>query len=258
MCIMNSLKPTEFETNQQYVEFSNRFSEISPIPSSEKKNKTDDIKVAYDILPVKELNFDNEKQRKKNIAKNFNNLEKFDKNSILFANNYDSVFGHEHDSLFDFNASGSSIGHEKDIFVKKNKSNKFYNEKSEENIIINAPNDLDYFESDKHNKREIIEMVNLERDLSQNMSSIDSIEIKNQNNKFEINEILNDMNVPIVDAKIIQNRSYEISLKASLESINWFEGTEEHVNNEDDKSSPDKNTLEDRISHNIMILENVA
>jgi hypothetical protein len=206
--------------NQKYTEFSNRFSEISPIPSTDKKSKTDNIKVTHEIMPVKELRFDIDKQRKKNIAKNFHNLEKFDKNSILFANNYGSASKHEHESLFDFNASGSSIDHADDVIVKTQETDLFYNEKLVEKVS-NASSDLGHFEYVNDNKREIIELENLEADLSQNLSSIDSLEQKNHNNKYEIKEILNEINAQSVEVKQIQNRSCEVSLKASLEALTW-------------------------------------
>jgi hypothetical protein len=262
MRIKSSIKPTEYEVNQKYTEFSNRFSEISPIPSTDKKSKTDNIKVTHDIMPVKELCFDIDKQRKKNIAKNFHNLEKFDKNSILFANNYGSASAsqheHERESLFDFNASGSSIDHADDFIVKTQETDLFYNETLVEKVSINASSDLDHFEYVNDNKREIIEMDNLEADLSQNVSSINSLEQKNHNNKYEIKEILNEINAQSVEVKQLQNRSCEISLKTSLETLTWFDRNEEHANKEKELINPNGNNLEDRISHNIMILENAG
>ena len=83
-----------------YAAFSQRFSEISPIPSSGKKNKGLNLIERNNSLPMKDLNFDSWKDNQ-NLGGNSQSIEK---HSILLIDNYEPGTI-QHDSIFDLNVS---------------------------------------------------------------------------------------------------------------------------------------------------------
>ena len=82
-----------------YREFSNKFSEISPIPSTEKRDSK-----THECSPVVTQAVDLEiNTRDMRLDKGHASLEKFNKNSILLIDKYESHIGDDEDSLFDPN-----------------------------------------------------------------------------------------------------------------------------------------------------------
>lgn len=104
----------------EYLEFSNKFSEISPIRSSQRDKNTS---LAVDSLQSHSLSLSIE-ERDKRIEKNYKLLEKSDQNSILLISNFDSCSDSIFDSLPNNNISAQSVRHKNMNFGKGKKGRK--------------------------------------------------------------------------------------------------------------------------------------
>ena len=240
------------EKESDYFEISNKFSEISPIRSSEKGQSKEMLEIKKPIK-MNSVNLDMT-ERGRMIAKNFQNLEKFDKQSILLIDNFESAI--VDDSFFDLNApekkekvnvAGDSLVHQK---RKERLDSIIYDQQDSSNL-------LEHQKDISGSQKDIIEILTLQNNLSSNVSSIHTTELKHCQNQKEINDILEDINHP-GDHKVSGplNHSCEISLRSSWEPNSRKEKEEITQIRENDESI----LLEQDISNNmnIMILENVS
>lgn len=103
------------------------------------------------------------------------------------------------------------------------------------------------------------ELSGLEKDLSPKLSSINSASHKKTQNVNELKEILNEINDPIDIIRHKSNRSCEISLKSSLDTLPWFDRKMKQRNIDDaviEKQINEDTETADNL--NIMILENLS
>jgi len=96
------------DLSEEYADFSNRFSEISPIPTSDKKN-TEGIWVdKIDPIPMQSLNYDPFKEDQQ-FEEDFAKVDPLEKNSILLVDNYEPIWNKEISNIFELNVNDSPI-----------------------------------------------------------------------------------------------------------------------------------------------------
>jgi len=199
------------DAQYKFIDLSqNYFSQISPIQSSEKRNRQIEIQADTRISNIELYP----------QSKDFETEE--NEESILLVNNYNTGTKSKDDSLF-YTTGSQDI----DFPTPKELSDSPTDSKHDENISDSETQEykikINNFESIKSvnsQHRDIAELLTLKNSLSPKMSSIKSHEHGRQNTK-DLRELLDHFDTPNVESKL-SNKSCEFSFKP-LEKLSCFD-----------------------------------